>query len=322
MVSKQPLRPGLARPLQIVWVGSTTGQCAQLLGCIETACHHLGWTWELNVIDRDIPKLREELEQQLAFADRLIIADENRYDYSHQLIHDLHRQSGIVPWGVVTGLWQAGSRRTGLGLTTYWQMPWYRWWDGWCDWLFPEFARSAAFCGSQYDPLILPIDLAASASTITRPAESRSNSQILIVAACAATGAGWQLSAHRAGWHATCVHPQRLDEALGWAECVPHLIVWDDSCWDRLPGQRVSQQQMWDQHRELSERFPRVPMIVGLQQSNLAQWCTWRLEDSPANRQPLSWAWQWMIKPSHTLPLANRLTWLARESPTKTASAV
>lgn len=328
----------LRSSLKIAWVGRTNAECAPLLDRLQQVCYANGTT--LNV----------DQFQDMAWncsaagdADRIVIACDNRLDYPWQLVAQLQSAENFVPWGVVTGQWHAGERRTGIGPLTHWQVPWFRWWDGWYSWFFPERARPGALCPTQFDAITLPLDLA----NVSQPAvqsnaqhavqrsaqhavqnvarresgdagRSRSaaavsaeKQQLWILASCGETGRAWQMSAAQVGWAARWFRP---DEVLGSAITTqaelldgrddahgPSHILWDDSCQDRLPSCRATEQSL-AQCGELARRFPTAPLVAGLALGHLSAWPQLRAAGVS----------DFFVKPSFGLPLADYLYWSDR----------
>ena len=307
--------------LRLAWLGSADGGCARLLERVAKTC--LIFNWKLDVTYLQHGNCNEQVICDAArAADRIVIPCETRLDYPWQTINALQSLDASVPWGVVAGVWLAGSRRTGVGATAHWQLPWYRWWDGWRGWFFPELASSSSLCWTQFEAVTVPIDLA----TPSRPAlpasslaaSSSRDRKLLIVAACRETATTWGLEAERAGWNYRIAHPSDLTglrPALQQAEAMlsqPDCILWDDSCHDRMPTniERIAQsslsaaddfEQALAQCRLLKQRYADAPLIAALALGHLAHWP--RLQTTGVD--------DFFIKPSHALPLAEYLRSLA-----------
>jgi hypothetical protein len=288
--------------LKIAWLGSATGECAQLLERIrqDSSVH----TRHIHI---DIHRLEQWDSAATRDADRIVLVAKTRLDYPWQTIAQLQTSQSHIPWGVVTGVWHAGSRRTGIGSVTHWQLPWYRWWDGWRGWFFPEFVRSGSQCPTQFEPITLPIDLATPSarewsarppSNGSLPGEVRSAvKSLLIVSACQETAATWRLSAERAGWSSTVAHPRDLAVVLEDAgRRDPSALLWDDTCHDRLPGNAPFGQSCV-QCQMLARRFPGVPIVAALAIGHIAAWP--QLKAAGVS--------DFFIKPSHALPLTDYL---------------
>lgn len=298
----------------LTWIGPTDGQCASLLARVDQTCSRLKRRLRVHAEPLDSPLLASALQAcdspVTAWADRVIIACETRLDYPWRVIEELERLDAGVPWGVVTSCWHAGSRRTGIGPAAHWQLPWYRWWDGWYGWLFPELARPTALCPTQFEPVTMPIDLATPASRPlagpgapfpdepileVMPGPAR---QILIVAACAETSQAWQLMVARVGWDSLVQHPQQTAEAMAEQRAAaPNCILWDDSSQDRLPGGGPPLQQACRQIEWLKRSYPRVPIVAAVSLAHLSAWM--QLQRAGAS--------DFIVKPSFGLPLADFL---------------
>lgn len=307
----------------LTWIGPTDGHCAPMLERVREVCFAQGRRLREHYEPLDSAVLHASLQSPdspvVAWADRIIIACETRLDYPWRVVELLERLDSPVPWGVATGSWHAGSRRTGVGTVTHWQLPWYRWWDGWYGWLFPELSRPGSRCVSPYEPVTLPIDLATpAAAEAVRLEGGSSYRNILIVAACPETRQAWQLAAARVGWNSQAESPSEMDSeakrsvratrnaattrnatarATLQTAAPPDCILWDDSCQDRLPGSRPVLDQACRQVDGLRRRHPGVPIVVGLALGHLPSW-------SELKRAGAS---DFIIKPSFGLPLADYL---------------
>lgn len=295
----------------IAWVGAGSGPCAGLLERIRATRSIHGRPVRVEIFNAS--DWGAAAQGQHA---RVILASLTRLDYPWQAIAEYERANLGIPWGVVTGLWQAGSRRTGIGAVSHWQMPWYRWWDGWRSWIFPELARPGSLCSAQFEAITLPIDL-ASPSLVQ--AKHAGRGHLVIVAGCRETAATWQEVAQAAGWQTSQVNPREWteDAAAGGGQRGPAAILWDDSCQDRLPtaalpggpgraSQAHSQSQLMpqsvDQCRRLARSYPGVPIVAALAVGHVAAWPD--LQAAGAS--------DFFVKPSHALPLAEILWSLGR----------
>lgn len=307
----------------LTWIGPTDGQCAGLLARVDETCSRLKRRLRVHAEPIDSPLLASALQAcdspVTAWADRVIIACETRLDYPWRVIEELERLDAAVPWGVVTSCWHAGSRRTGIGPVAHWQLPWYRWWDGWYGWLFPELARPAARCRTQFEPVTTPIELATPASSpLAGPGAPFPNEpifevmpgparQILIVAACPETSQAWQLMAAEVGWDSIAQHPQQIEESIEQpAATALDSILWDDSSQDRLPGGGTHLQQACRQIAGLKRSYPRVPIVASLSLAHLSAWT--ELQRAGAS--------DFIVKPSFGLPLADYL-WASTNAETQ-----
>lgn len=299
---------------QLTWIGPTDGPCSELLERVGQTCALRGRRLRVHTEPLDsallIPALQSCDSPVIAWADRVIVACQRRLDYPWQILEQLERLDASVPWGVVTGPWHAGSRRTGIGAVAHWQLPWYRWWEGWYGWLFPELARPNARCAAQFEAVMLPIDLATPAMTAAvspgaRPATEPiiellpgPPRQIVIVAACRDTAEAWQLSAAWVGWDCKHEYPWQASEPMAEADAaIPDCVLWDDSCQDCLPGGDPRLPQACRQIAAIKRRYPDVPIIAGLMEAHL-----------PARPElQRAGASDFLVKPSFGLPLADYL---------------
>lgn len=296
------MRADGGQPFKIAWLGPADGQCAQLLERVQQVCS--ARLWRLQV---DHVSISDWDGSGACDAQRIIIACETRLDYPWQLISAKQTCDVFIPWGVVTGVWHAGARRTGIGTVTHWQLPWYRWWDGWRGWFFPELARPESLCRSQFESVTLPIDLAT--PMLARPTilpeqaigwtkYGNASRHLMIVADCQQTATSWRLVAEQVGWSATIARACELAELHLAAEParIPDVILWDDSCQDRLPHIAAMQQSI-EQCKSLARRFAGVPIIAALTLGHLSAWP--QIQAAGVS--------DFFIKPSHALPLADYL---------------
>lgn len=297
--------------LHVAWLGDPAGECGQLLQRVATVCSERGRPLTVDHLSID------DWERAVAStADRIVIAAETRLEYPWHAVARLRSWQACAPWGVVTGLWHAGSRRTGIGTVTHWQMPWYRWWDGWHGWFFPELARPGSLSPAQFEALFLPIDLATPAEPSSRafalpgprPEGSRcgdsdrerGDKKLLIVSACSQTAQTWRLEAERAGWAASVMRHGASAQEYG---PPPATLLWDDSCQDRLPGiartEAFRTEAALEQCRRLARCYVGVPIIAALALGHLGWWPQFQAAGIS----------DFIIKPSYGLPLADYLVY-------------
>lgn len=308
----------------MAWVGPENDQCGQLLTRVR---HHCSATHRELVL---IPLTEIDWKAlDLSSVDRLVLACETRLDYPWQTISTLqsceHSVSwSNVPWGVVTSDWHAGARRTGLGPVTHWQVPWYRWWEAWFGWFFPDLARRGSLCPTQFEPVTLPVDLAtpsrhAGAALGSLEAKDKPDSKnLLVVAACQQTAQAWQLMAEHVGWNSSFLRAEKFaTEHLLAAQSVSSVsisevhrtrrepdwpreiecVLWDDSALDRMPGSDVQIQSV-AYCKSIRACYPGAPLLAALTLGHLTLW--------PALRQV--GVSDFFIKPSFGLPLSDYLS--------------
>lgn len=113
---------------------------------------------------------------------RIVVAVSERLELTANVFNECREAAGEVPFGWATGSYFDGARRTGIGSLGGFIQPWYRWWDGWRDWLAgTSQAGLSALAGSTDHLLESKLD---------------ANPNILsngwIVADCQTTGHGWR----------------------------------------------------------------------------------------------------------------------------------
>lgn len=290
-------------PLRLAWLGPLDDPCGQLVERVRQRCHATQQSLQVTQLHGETLG-----GDALSSADRLVLACEARVDYPWRAIMSLQGLEQTVPWGVVTSVWHAGSRRTGIGTVSHWQLPWYRWWEGWSNWFFPEQSRPGAVCPTQFEAVTLPIDLAtpsaiaristASRSKFSETAPTVTANHLLIVAACAETGQAWQLMAERAHWSAAVLRPGEAVVGRTHNQRTRVTgVLWDDSSLDRLPG-GDSRAQARARCSTLRQMYPEATLLVGLTLGHLAMWS--ELQSAGAS--------DFFIKPSFGLPLTDYLT--------------
>ncbi len=311
----------LINSLKLVWIGAPNGPCSSLIDRVseECAAHHQ------SLILKTVPALEslsaheqagaiEQWKDVLLGADRIVIACEARIDEPWLTIEQLQKLQSQVPWGVVTGAWHAGARRTGMGPPAHWQLGWYRWWDGWRNWFFPELARPGSLCESQFAGVCLPIDLATPSTCADLPNGDKSNTsttdglpakKLLIVHACDQTSAAWQLQAEHVGWSAERVHILQLSADLmklnhgSGDDRNFDCLLWDDSCLDRNVDAHPSANalQIEQQFKQLASAAAYATSCAALAVGHLHLWP--ELQRAAVN--------DFFIKPSHAMPLCDLL---------------
>jgi hypothetical protein len=163
---------------------------------------------------------------------RLTLAIDARVDYPLREIQHLTHAWPEIPWGVAVSSWHDGARRTGIGSTSHLTLPWYRWWDGWYQWLTTSDAN-----------LLGPWPRISSALTqncCNRPPVSLHG---LILCNCHRTSIGWcqslprEIAAKDDETSSKLQVPmqlttRQLPDWLAAPTFIPRWILWDDSCLD------------------------------------------------------------------------------------------
>ena len=246
-----------ARPLRVLWIA--TGQQAFESGLSESG---LAWlrqrlqqfqcaarpvvvidhAWpqrsEHSLRSNDTPRSEHSLRSNDALpgdrqrlleiieagVERIVVACVNRLDYPAELIQFLQRACPEVPLAVASETWWDGRRRTGLATPGELSLAWYRWWDGWVDWLLGSTASLFEVAPASWQLLSSP------------PPAAVRKTRGLIVGNCRQSTQAWALAASAGGHAAQCVSWQNFQQQFpaAWATSLPHWVLWDDSCLDRL----------------------------------------------------------------------------------------
>lgn len=144
---------------------------------------------------------------------RIIIALENRVQLNPRLIERLQTLDTEIPLAVATDTWFDGSRRTGIGETGLLVLPWYRWWDGWRNWL--AGSQSELFNSYVAPSEFLVGSLSDAAEPLRdQPSGARTASRGLVVSDSGQTGQAWCLIASRYGSHAKRLSSREFNAQL------------------------------------------------------------------------------------------------------------
>lgn len=176
--------------------------------------------------ERVSPRDRQWLMERINCGiERIVVACVNRFDYPEELIRFLQQTCPEVPLTVACDSWWDGRRRTGLTTPGHLSLPWYRWWDGWVDWLQ---GRS---------PALFEVAPAAWPVLSSPPPVAASSTCGLVVGNCHQTTAAWALVATTAGHGAECISWRSFQQQFPerWSQRPPQWVLWDDTCLDTIP---------------------------------------------------------------------------------------
>lgn len=283
----------LPRTYKLAWIGQEDA-CSYLLERFEQCCASL----DIQPCVTRRRALSLDDADDLCNQDRLVLVSPTRSDYPDDAVHWLTTRPNIVPWGVVTSSWHTGSRRSGQGVVAHWQQPWFRWWDSWSSWFFPEYARPNGTSINAFAPIVMPVDYASpTASLPTRD----SGKSVAIVGSCPLTVALLSQQAEHAGWQASVY---RSTSELLDCHQRPDAILWDDSLLACLPGVDHSQTAI-QSISELTHAFPGSSLIVSVDLVHLYLW-------SGLQKQGCV---DLLVKPAAGLGLSNCLWFRATKRP-------
>lgn len=267
---------------KLAWIGPEVPNCQTVLDRFVNCCDQLD-------IQSVVTKMQSLRFEEIGNQDRLVLVAPSRAAYPDDAIRQLTTRSHIVPWAVVTDSWHIGSRRSGEGNVTHWQQPWFRWWDCWSSWFFPEVSRIGSHMASAYAPVISPVDYATPAHTAL-PCDNARNA--VIFGGCQLTTDMLSQQVRHAGWTAT-VHAS-VDDSIEVGQ--DDSLVWDDSLLECLPHNDLSHAVDVLLTR-LTELVPASRLITSLDLEHLHLW--------PAMRE--RGCIDLLIKPSPALALSNCL---------------
>ncbi len=173
---------------------------------------------------RDRQRLTERID---CGVERIIVPCVNRLDYPVELVVFLQQTCPEVPLAVASDSWWDGRRRTGLTTPGHLTLAWYRWWDGWVDWL--QGCSPTLF---EVVPAPWPVLSCQSPAIATA-------SHGLIVGNCRQTTDAWALVANTAGHSTACITWQQFQHQFStpWSQPLPHWVLWDDTSLDTIPLQ-------------------------------------------------------------------------------------
>jgi hypothetical protein len=199
--------------------------------------------------------------------DRLILVCADRISYPAKELVLWQRYFPDVPVVAAVGSWWDGARRTGIGEVEHLLLPWYRWWDGWTDWL------------SGVQPSLFgPCHVAAERMPGVQGSSKaeRGTRRGIIVANCRSMAEAWLGLVNSTGAEATTVSSQAF------ADWTPRSdidwVVWDDSCLDTFPGlcqagtPQFEDRALLDFLALVSDRFPSALTIVASSMPRIDQW--------------------------------------------------
>lgn len=243
---------------RVAWIGPDTDSCQYVLDRFLASCAQLGY-------EPQITRAQSIDVRCVADQDRIVLSSVNRADYPHETIEALTISGNIVPWGVITGSWHLGSRRSGQGTVTHWQQPWFRWWDSWLGWFFPEAARPGSLTTTAFSPIVTPLDYALpSGAVIASPC----NSHLAILCACENTASLLHQQATHAGWSASVC---RTMVDLRSLTCPPERVMWDDTFLPCLPQESLDQ-AVDELLGRIEQDTPAARLITSIGAENLHLW--------------------------------------------------
>lgn len=273
---------------RLAWIGSENGACDVVLDRFLQSCEQLGYA-------PNIYKANQLNLNDLADRERIVLVANNRADYPVDAIAQLTTRPNIVPWAVVTNSWYIGSRRSGQGAIAHWQQPWFRWWDSWIGWFFPDVARPGSVMHNAFSPVVtysdhaMPHGLAISPST---------HHKLLVLCACRQTAELLSLQTKHAGWTAHVFHSVHdlLRSEYVQVGHMPELMLWDDSLLACLPNAN-SAESVDDLVGRLVQLIPASRLIASVDLQHLDLWPLVQKRGCV----------ELLVKPSHALALSNLL---------------
>lgn len=205
-------------------------------------------------------------------------------------------QAQNIPLAIATSDWWEGAGRTGLRELQLPAIPWYRWWDGWHDWL--EGTSSALF--TPFPPRL------AHALSPPMPATQFKAGSGWIIANCLQSADAWTLAANEVGHVVTWYTLDQFRATIAAPHFTEHpdWLLWDDTSldtWNAKPDFASVSELL----RTLHARYPEMRRLIAL---TLPRWDQWR-ELHGAGAQEL------IAKPTTAGVLYRSLSYLAGSQP-------
>jgi hypothetical protein len=243
-----------SNPSTILWMGGADRELGWLYRRIGQFCEQREAGLQVTHIE-DL----DDWDQANSLADgglrRLVVASHNRWEYPWKGLKQFLRDYPEVPAALAMSDWWLGSRRTGMAYPL--QPPhvclhWFRWWDGWVDWL--EGTASTMFGPF---PSSIPF---VSASI---PAGHKQAQWLLV-------GSDWQcLTAwSKALGDSSCVQSygagalSDLRWPVGPEQTQPDWVLWDDTRLSTCQGWKANIRCAIDELTELRVKFPEASLVV------------------------------------------------------------
>ncbi len=309
----------MAQPSQqrVVWIGPTSGDLGwlrdRLVRYVEQST--VRSLTQLSVIEP------AELQTLISTGvERLIFACPNRLDYPRQNVELMEKFCPEVPLAVAIDSWWDGAMRTGIGPTDHLTLPWYRWWDGWIDWLDGRRPQLFGPCQTpyafSYDDAVARPTRFDSSHNYSADGNPKNQTRGLIVGNCRQTTEAWQLVADSLGHQAEVVlthefYGRTPSQTVQW-------VLWDDTSLDTRPSgaqQTTPDQALPDFFAKLSRTHPAALGIAALNMPRSAPWHPFLRHPDPSQTAPALQKYEFFAKPSSGLALRRILenrTFLAR----------
>lgn len=247
------------RELNVVWWGSTENEYQWLIQRISAYQPQASSGVQLEIVSGPLESLLEKLNSQTT--DRLIIAKQNRWEYSASEMQQLASDFPEVPVALCLGDYWLGWKRTGAAHLTslpHLSLPWFRWWDAWIHWLEADDE-------SKFGPF--PIDRPGAIfqfpKILNQQDDPNSKSLGWIFCSDMALVEAWKFALGDQFRHyrdiSLATNETSHDETPAW-------IVWDDSCMPTWRGAEASLQIATEQLQSLANSYPRAKL-----------WASWTL---------------------------------------------
>lgn len=195
---------------------------------------------------------------------RIVFCCPDRLSYRPALFHQLARTAPDIPAAIATSSWWEGSIRTGVKHSTLPFIPWYRWHDGWTNWLTghcpqlfsPLPARPLGRLGKSSLAQYCDVHILANDKAIAKSWESYLSSEDLR-----------QRQYTTSSFHG-------LDECRQAGRAPPELVLWDDSCLGSTPLYSPKiQSEIGRQIHSLHQTWPNATLATAF---TMPRWETWQ----------------------------------------------
>lgn len=186
---------------------------------------------------------------------RVVIACEHRWDYSWEHCRRFTAEFPEIPMALAMSDWWLGARRTGIGHPVQQNhvcLPWFRWWDGWIQWLKGE-------AESMFGPLPSSIPCGGPNQQIDSTSKT-----ILLIAKGQEAICSWQMAFKGHRFLDKSNKADSVDRPFSWGRdaCNPDWILWDDSQLNTCHGSEANLHSATEQLKRLQAEFPGSRLIV------------------------------------------------------------
>lgn len=254
---------------------------------------------------------------------RLVLAVDSRLEYPLESIRHLASQWPEIPWALATSSWHDGARRTGVGSTPHLSLPWYRWWDGWFQWLshgdaqllgnWPRITTALLYNAKTQPPISTSgVIVSSNYETATGWKEcllaTHCGANMAFSSAKAAEGSSpFEVQNKTLGRSPVLLSKNQFSNWLAAPTHQPDWFLWDDTSLNTF---QVSDgaNELNEFFRGLKAQFPSALLVAATGMPRWSQWQQWMFAGVD----------ELIVKPSAGLPLiaalGNRLSSVTKQA--------